>query len=1051
MREGTAPGPDAIHVEMLHHLGPNARKYLLNIANHSLRTGHVAVAWVRSEIIALLKATKDAGLPASYRPVSLTSVVCKTIERMIANRLLHILDEKLHDAQSGFRPGRSTADQCHKLADRITRVFTTRHKDAWGNDFFGRLAALFIDFEKAFDKVDHFKLVEKLRAMGCPPHLLRWIRNFLSHRKCHARINRTCSASRLFTCGVPQGSVLGPILFDIFLDDLVVSLAANGVDCGFFADDLTLYVDCSDPASAKISLQKALDLLSSWCHSNHFNINSAKTKYQIFARALYKPIDLDLSFRGEKILKMDSDEKEELKLLGLRLSQKFRFWTHVTYIKTVLRSRLLQLSAISGSSWGPSGHDLRVFFCGHVRSVMLYLCDVWYPYTATTSRNDLNVLLSRGAKTISGCTAPTDPDSALREADLLPFEFYAKLEGVKRFEQYRRLPANHFRKDLAVHPLYADVISAVCTANGLPLDHPREPLRASRPLYAPWDTGGASAVDIQPSAFLPIPKDNCVPDAVLEVLKFISNALALAIAPPAEYELWTDGSVKPASDTDEGPKPALSGAAALLFTPLRQVFSTQRQCGPLACSYRTECIGLDDGLDLCIQHGLSNCTLRCGLDSQSLLSALSTGPIGQNGLVEHRIWDKLLKLAARGVQITLLFVFAHCGTECNELVDLAADAATRGSPDPTGTAPVWITDFLAATKRYLYSTYTPPPSHRERLLGKQATPLFEHRKLPRRIETIMSQIRTNECKLLGRFAARLRITKLQCCRFCCEAEHAAAEEPVQPQSAKPRALEPHKCPRCASVLSNRANLLAHVRTQHPTAYSNEAELYALCGIKPRGTVTPALPPVLQCPACPLVAKLAHSLKKHINSEAKSGCQLHAPYRSDFVRPPAICIPTGQGPDETPEHVLFECPALASLRLDLGVSVPPDERGKFLLSSKGVELVIAVLRILHPDLVSALQLQPPPVSSQATLALSTAPGHRTVGDEVLAKVGPIAEVWIPGDSAAPTHKAAGDSIAVAPETIDTTPSHALEDDVSGPQDTTVRYATKNRISMRTRGT
>ena len=67
------------------------------------------------------------------------------------------------------------------------------------------------------------------------------------------------------------------------------------------------------------------------------------------------------------------------------------------------------------------------------------------------------------------------------------------------------------------------------------------------------------------------------------------------------------------------------------------------------------------------------------------------------------IWDKLLKLAARGVHINLLFVFAHCGMERNELVDLAADTATRGFPDPTGIAPVWITDFLATTKRYLCS------------------------------------------------------------------------------------------------------------------------------------------------------------------------------------------------------------------------------------------------------------------------------------------------------------------------------------------------------------
>ncbi|KEG07414.1 Tbingi protein [Trypanosoma grayi] len=159
---GYAPGPDMIHGEALRHLGRGAKHSALTLFNKSLRTGVVPQSWRHRVIIPLLKPGKKATQLEPYRLVTLTSCLCKLMERIIAARIREVIEPKLTPQQSGFRPSHSTLDQLLHL--RVTMHRPTP-KD--------RTAAVFVDYTKAFDTVDNNKIILQMRRLGIPQHIVR--------------------------------------------------------------------------------------------------------------------------------------------------------------------------------------------------------------------------------------------------------------------------------------------------------------------------------------------------------------------------------------------------------------------------------------------------------------------------------------------------------------------------------------------------------------------------------------------------------------------------------------------------------------------------------------------------------------------------------------------------------------------------------------------------------------------------------------------------------------------------------------------------------------
>ena len=238
LSSSTATGPDKVAYPMLKHLPRSGMDFLLHIFNLSWSSQSFSSIWKTSSIIPLHKMGKPLDSPASFRPISLTSCVSKLFERIILSRLLFFLlpsGIRFHSLsrQAGFRSGRSTLDQILYLSQFISDGC---NKPRPGS----RTILSTIDFSKAFDSVWHPALFHKLISAGLSPCFARWTQSFLSDRRaCVVYQNHKSRCFRVRR-GVPQGSVVGPVLFSLFINDLPASLPSS-VSGSFYADDLAIW------------------------------------------------------------------------------------------------------------------------------------------------------------------------------------------------------------------------------------------------------------------------------------------------------------------------------------------------------------------------------------------------------------------------------------------------------------------------------------------------------------------------------------------------------------------------------------------------------------------------------------------------------------------------------------------------------------------------------------------------------------------------------------------------------------------------------------------
>ncbi|GFW71054.1 probable RNA-directed DNA polymerase from transposon BS [Trichonephila clavipes] len=214
IRCAKSPGPDNFHPEFLKHLGCNALSVLLTLYNHSWKYGVPAI-WKKAIVVPIPKKNKPLDDLNSYRPISLTSILSKVMERMITSRLDWYLEPNnlLTSSQTGFRKCQSTNQQVIFLGQSIKDALDQSHS----------ALALFVYFEASFDKVWRLKCIQKLQTLSVCNNMLMWIRNFISQRFSAVRFGNAISSFKQSETGLPQGTVISPILFNIFINDLLIS------------------------------------------------------------------------------------------------------------------------------------------------------------------------------------------------------------------------------------------------------------------------------------------------------------------------------------------------------------------------------------------------------------------------------------------------------------------------------------------------------------------------------------------------------------------------------------------------------------------------------------------------------------------------------------------------------------------------------------------------------------------------------------------------------------------------------------------------------------
>ena len=246
-----SPGVDGIHPKLLFELRHELAKPIAELFIKSLNQGDVPRDWRDASITALFKKGNRSD-PGNYRPVSLTSIICKIMESIIKDKIVEHLQKfkLLNDSQHGFIKGKSCLTNLLEYLENVTKVL----------DEGDPLDVIYLDFAKAFDKVPHKRLIKKLEAHGISGNVSRWIKNWLTDRRQRVNINGKISNWADVLSGVPQGSVLGPLLFLIYINDIDDGIMSK---IWKFADDTKICKNIKNERDVEI-LRNDLKQLYKW-------------------------------------------------------------------------------------------------------------------------------------------------------------------------------------------------------------------------------------------------------------------------------------------------------------------------------------------------------------------------------------------------------------------------------------------------------------------------------------------------------------------------------------------------------------------------------------------------------------------------------------------------------------------------------------------------------------------------------------------------------------------------------------------------------------------
>nr|CAH8822191.1 unnamed protein product [Trichobilharzia regenti]CAH8832846.1 unnamed protein product [Trichobilharzia regenti]CAH8851638.1 unnamed protein product [Trichobilharzia regenti]CAH8868946.1 unnamed protein product [Trichobilharzia regenti]CAH8876533.1 unnamed protein product [Trichobilharzia regenti] len=264
LNPGKSSGPDELHPRILTALAESIAEPLSVIFNMSLDQSKCPRDW-KDAIISPVFKTGSRNLVQNYRPVSLTSIVVKLLERIIRDAIIQFIEgNKLFAVeQHGFRAGHSC----------LTNLLLARESWASSADANIPVDAIFIDLSKAFDRVSHSGLLVKLGSLGINKVVTDWIQDFLKDRRQRVRVNGVLSTWESVKSGVPQGTILGPLLFLIYVNEIPSVVKSS---CLLFADDIKIWRALHDD-SDQLALQEDLNLLSDWCKHWALEINLSKS------------------------------------------------------------------------------------------------------------------------------------------------------------------------------------------------------------------------------------------------------------------------------------------------------------------------------------------------------------------------------------------------------------------------------------------------------------------------------------------------------------------------------------------------------------------------------------------------------------------------------------------------------------------------------------------------------------------------------------------------------------------------------------------------------
>ena len=365
LKTNKSPGPDMCHPCVLSRLREELVTPLTMLYQKSLSTGELPEEWKTANVTALYK-KQSRKKPCNYRPISLTCIPCKILESLIKDKIMEHMSsyDLFSKEQHGFRPGRSCITQLLEVMETWTEIL----------DEGGTVDAIYFDFAKAFDTVPRERLLGKCEAYGMNGDMLKWIRSFLSGRKQRVAVNGCFSSWSDVTSGIPQGSVLGPVLFVMYINDLPDEVRSS---VKIFADDTKAFRNVTSDDDI-VELQNDINALCEWSEKWKLSFNADKCSHMTYGRKkINSSYTMKMSDGTRMKIKNDAEVEKDL---GVTFDRGLMFRQHIGLIVKKV-NRLIAL--VRKTFKYMDCHLFRLIYTALIRPHFDYADCIWSPHFQT--------------------------------------------------------------------------------------------------------------------------------------------------------------------------------------------------------------------------------------------------------------------------------------------------------------------------------------------------------------------------------------------------------------------------------------------------------------------------------------------------------------------------------------------------------------------------------------------------------------------------------------------------------------------------------------------
>ena len=670
-----APGPDYLYNIIIKKSWDTIQSTVINIFKQSLSTGCIPLSWQHS-FAALIPKSKSMSSPKSFRVINLSCNFLKIMEKALLIFLQEGLNIKHTNSQFGFKIGTSTDSALNKLYTSLNNNYKRKIPSI----------GIFIDLKGAFDNVSFEAINAALHHLEIPHYIVHWITNFISQRYVTYRLG-THTTTRHILKGCPQGGILSPFLFNIVIDDLLISV--NQMDPSSiqgYADDLADLIAHKDIDTLHAKAQAHIDFIIAWCFSVGLELNTDKTKAILFS------CKRNLSIPPLHIGSVPLTFSSSTKFLGITIDSKLRFTEHIDNIVSKALTKVNISQRFVGHSWGVTPYASKWCFESIIQPSLSYGSLIWF--SATNKRyisNKLQKVDSQALKSLTRAFKSCPPHVLYTITNITPISFHLFKSSLLTLYRLTADPTFHY--DTTHNPNIKHLLSLIDSLN----------------LPKPKDIDTIQHISHYYKHYTSTPIHNETPDS------FNSPDLYSNI-PPHTINIFTDGS-KTKSTTGAGyiiyqsNQPPIAGKISLNY--FNSVFQAEATAITQAISLHV--------LPLLNKPFTPQHTINIFSDSRSVLTALNHVKIKS-----HTINTLNTNLNTLGTKhkVHLHWVPGHSNIKGNEEADHLARSTIESLSQynnityssPTVLAPIsHVKSKLKILKRIAIKNITNSSSHKNKL------------------------------------------------------------------------------------------------------------------------------------------------------------------------------------------------------------------------------------------------------------------------------------------------------------------------------------------------